>query len=221
MLALILLVMSVGLADSINPSTLAPALLIATGPCAVRRLGRFTMGVFAVSLAAGVALLLGPGQLLLDALPHPEPHEKAIAELVGGLLLVALAAALWLGRHRLARRLSRQGSDEGPERGALALGAGIMAVELPTALPYFAAVAAILASNSSVPAGLALVLLYNVAFVAPLLALLAARRFAGERVEARLEAIGIWLRERAPAALAVLLGLAGVTVAALGVVRLG
>jgi cytochrome c biogenesis protein CcdA len=214
-IALILLVVSVGLADAVNPSTLAPAFLIVTGADAVRRLARFTLGVFLVSLAGGVALVLGPGQLLLNALPHPEPHEKAIVQLVGGLILVALAVGLWLGRHKLGERLNASESANG-DKGAFALGAGIMAVELPTALPYFAAIAAIVAAHVHLAAQLALVLLYNVVFVSPLLALIAARRFAGESMSAKLDSIGDWLRERAIGLLAGLLGVAGVAVAGVG-----
>lgn len=220
MVALILLVVSVGLADSVNPSTVAPAFLIATGADPVRALVRFTLGVLVVSLAGGVALLLGPGQLLLDALPHPSSDEKAIVELVGGVVLIGLATGLWLGRHRIARRFGAASGSARADRGAFALGAGIMAVELPTALPYFAAIAAIVASEVHLAIGVGLVLLYNVAFVSPLLVLIAARRFAGQRLAAKLDAMGDWLRERAVVLLAGLLGTAGVVVATVGTVGL-
>jgi cytochrome c biogenesis protein CcdA len=220
-LALLLLVVSVGLADAVNPSTLAPALVMVTGPGAVRRLTEFTVGVFAVSLVGGVALVLGPGQLLLDALPHPRPHARAVVALVGGLLLLTLAAGLWLGRERLAHRFAAGGDGSArTNRGALALGAGIMAVELPTALPYFAAIAAILAAHIHLGLQIALVVLYNVAFVAPLLALLVVRELAGERARTKLEALGTWMRVRAPALVAGLLAVLGVLLTALGLGRL-
>jgi cytochrome c biogenesis protein CcdA len=218
-LALLLLVVSVGLADSVNPSTLAPALVLATRRGAVRQLAGFTLGVFVVSLAGGLALLLGPGQLLLDALPHPGRELKHVIQLVGGVVLVGLGAAFWLGRHRIAARMASAGSANA-NRGAFALGAGIMAVELPTAVPYYAVIGAILATPRSLTVRIAYVVLYNVAFVAPLLALLAVRRFAGEGTEARLDAIGTWLRERGPAVLAMLLAVLGVVVATFGIVGL-
>jgi cytochrome c biogenesis protein CcdA len=218
-LALILLVISVGLADSINPTTLAPAFLMATAPDGAKAVARFTLGVFAVSLAGGLVLLLGPGQLILSALPHPGAHAKAVAETVGGALLLALATLTWIHRDRIASRLSKE-HDEPSDRGALALGAGLMAIELPTALPYFAAIAAVLASPFSLGAQIALVVLYNVAFIAPLLVLLVARELAGEKAAARLERLGAWLRLRAPAAIAVLLALLGLVVGAVGVSHL-
>ncbi|MDQ1741933.1 MAG: Sap, sulfolipid-addressing protein, partial [Pseudonocardiales bacterium] len=83
------------------------------------------------------------------------------------------------------------------------------------------AIAAIVASGIHPVAGIGLVLVYNVAFVSPLLALIAARRLAGARMVAKLDATGDWLRERAPVILAALLAVAGVAVAAVGLARLG
>jgi cytochrome c biogenesis protein CcdA len=221
--ALLLLVVSVGLADSVNPSTLAPALVLVAQPRGGRSVALFTLGVFGVSLAGGLVLLLGPGQLILSALPHPDPHTRAVVEVAGGALLVVLGVATWLGRERLAAHLadSRDNDPHRAGRGALALGAGIMAVELPTALPYFAAIAAILASKFSVVTEIFLVVLYNVAFVAPLLALILVRELAGERASARIERAGTWLRRHVPAIIAVLLALVGVVVAIVGLSHLG
>ena len=221
MLALILLVLSIGLADAINPTTLAPAFLLATAPDGAKAVGRFTLGVFAVSLAGGLVLLLGPGQLILSALPHPDARGKAWAEAIGGVVLLGLAAVTWIHRERIASRLAKEDDDpKTSDRGALALGAGIMAIELPTALPYFAAIAAILASPFALGTQIALVVLYNVTFVAPLLVLFVARKVAGETAAARLERIGAWLRVRAPAAIAILLAVLGVVVAAVGLAHL-
>src|SRR5207253_11148571 len=63
--ALVFLVVSVGLVDSLNPSTIAPALYLATGKNAVRSLAGFTAGVFGFNLAGGVVLLLGPGRAVV------------------------------------------------------------------------------------------------------------------------------------------------------------
>jgi hypothetical protein len=52
LLELVALVVSVGLADSLNPSTIGPALYLATGPTAVRNVVEFTVGVFLVSSRA-------------------------------------------------------------------------------------------------------------------------------------------------------------------------
>ena len=82
------------------------------------------------------------------------------------------------------------------ERSSLLLGAGIMLVELPTAFPYFAAIAAILSENLSTWRELALLLLFNVLFVTPLLLILAARALLGERGVARLDRVRVGLHAR-------------------------
>jgi hypothetical protein len=63
-LALIALALSVGIVDSINPSTIGPAVYLASTTHAARSLSLFTAGVFAVYATGGIALALGPGQAL-------------------------------------------------------------------------------------------------------------------------------------------------------------
>ena len=58
-----------------------------------------------------------------------------------------------------------------------------MAVELPTAFIYFGAISAVLAAHRVAVAEVSLLVVYNAIFVAPLVAILAIRRFAGERAE--------------------------------------
>jgi cytochrome c biogenesis protein CcdA len=220
-LALVLLVVSIGLTDSLNPTTVAPALFLATERHgAATRIASFTLGVFAVSLVGGLLVVIGPGQLLLHALPHPGPRAKHIAELVGGAGLLALAVALWLGRHHVTRRISSSTKGGRGIGATFLLGAGIMAVELPTAFPYFAAIAAIVASDVALSAQILLLVLFNVAFVVPLLAILAIRVVAGERASRTLERLGGWLRRQAASFVAVLLGLLGAVAVAIGLVGL-
>ena len=220
MFALVVLVVSVGIADSLNPSTLGPALLYAVGRHARRDVAEFTLGVFTMSTAGGLVLLLGPGRLLASRVSKPSPHTVHLAELVAGTVLLALAGVLWLGRARVARRLGRRPARTG--RSAFLLGAGIMAVELPTAFPYFAAVAAIVGSRSGTGTQVLLVLLYNVVFVAPLVALLVIITAAGSRgaelaVSAR-SLLQRWAPIALPAALA-LIGLVLLVLGAVGLVR--
>jgi Sap, sulfolipid-1-addressing protein len=106
-----------------------------------------------------------------------------------------IAVALWLGRRRLARRqLPMRGSSS---RSALIAGASIAAVELPTAAPYFAVIAAIVAASASVPQEIGLLALYNVALVLPLLAILIVLMLAGEPADQWLQRGGAWLQRLA------------------------
>src|SRR5436305_2766233 len=95
---------SIGLADSLNPTTVGPALYLATARKRVVRVVQFTIGVFAVNLFAGVVLAIGPGRLLLGLVPHPRGTVRHIIELVAGVVLLTVAVALWTGRRSLARR---------------------------------------------------------------------------------------------------------------------
>jgi len=199
-LALLALVVSVGLADSINPSTMAPALYYATTGNARSTLTSFAVGVFLVYFAGGVLALVGGRELVTSLAPHPSARVKHEVEVGGGLLLLGVAASVWLTREARARS-------------SLALGAAIMAVELPTAFPYFAAIAAISASRTSIVAQLGLIGLYSLMFVLPLVGILAARTLAGARGERVLQSVRTWVQRNAPAVLAgtlTAIGLAGV-----------
>ena len=88
---------SVGLADSLNPSTVGPALYIATGRQRVWRVTQFTIGVFSVSFVGGIVLTIGPGRLLLGLVPHPQGTVRHVIELVAGVVLLVIAVATFLG----------------------------------------------------------------------------------------------------------------------------
>jgi cytochrome c biogenesis protein CcdA len=214
MLRRIGLAISVGLADSLNPSTVGPALYLATARRGAWRVTQFTVGVFSVTLAGGLVLTIGPGRLLLGLVPHPQGTVRHVIELVAGVALLGAAAALWLGRRSLARReLPGRGGGRGS---AFITGASIAAVELPTAAPYLAVIAAIVASTAKLPEEIGLLVLYNVAFVLPLLAIIVVLLVAGKRADPWLQRGGAWLQRRWPVVLAGLLLLVGSILAVLG-----
>jgi cytochrome c biogenesis protein CcdA len=214
MLRLVGVVISVGLADSLNPSTVGPALYLATGTEASMRVGQFTLGVFGVNLLAGLILTIGPGRLLVALVPNPQGTVRHVIELTAGAIMLALAAGLWLARHRLARH-------ELPGRGqnassALVLGASLALIDLPTAAPYLATIAAIAASSATVPQEIVLLGLYNAMFVVPLLAIVAVLLVAGRRADPWLQRIGAWLQRRWPVVLSSLLLVVGGALIVLG-----
>jgi cytochrome c biogenesis protein CcdA len=218
MLRLIGLVVSIGLADSLNPSTIAPALFMAGGEDAREQVTEFTIAVFVVYLAGGAAIALGPGQLLLSLVPHPDHETRNILEIIAGVVMLFAAWLLWHNRERLSNREPVTVRTDG-KSGAI-LGATITAIELPTAFPYFAAIAAIVGSGLDIGRQIVLLVLFNLCFVAPLLAIVWTVTFAGERAE---EVLGRWrtrLQAHWPAVLAGLALLAGVIVILLGVTGL-
>ena len=175
---------------------------------------QFTVAVFLVELAARIVLTIGPGRLLLGLVPHPRDTVRHVIELVAGLVLLAVAVALWVGRRTLTRRELPMRAGGGGS--AFIAGASIAAVELPAAAPYFAVIAGITVSKASIPQEIALLVLYNVCFVLPLLAIMAVLLFAGERADPWLREGGAWLQRRWPVMLASLLLFVGSVLLVLG-----
>jgi cytochrome c biogenesis protein CcdA len=218
MLRLIGLAVSIGLADSINPTTIAPGLYLASGEAPRRRVLEFTLAVFVVSLIAGVIIALGPGQLLLSAVPHPRRRTRDTLEVVIGALLLVASAFLWLRRDKLSHREPPKFEAEG--RSSAILGAMITAIELPTAFPYFAVIAAVVGSGAGAVRQIMLLVIFNLCFIAPLLAILGVLTFARDRATSLLGSARDKLQRNWPRVLSVLLFVAGVFVVLLGVTGL-
>jgi cytochrome c biogenesis protein CcdA len=213
MLGLTLLVVSIAVADSVNPSTIVPALWLASAPGA-RGVVSYALGVFTVYLAGGLVLVFGPGPSLIAELHHVRGPVEHALQAGGGILALGFAIAVWRSRR-----------DEGaPARtrrsytrvSAFALGAGIMALELPTAFMYFGAISAILAARVAAPAEISLLITYNALFAGPLLAFLAARRLAGSHGDEWIASADATLRRVGHLALAGVASAAGTTLLAIG-----
>jgi cytochrome c biogenesis protein CcdA len=186
---LLAVVIGIGLVDSANPSTIAPALYLAAGRHAVKSLAGFVAGVFLTNLVAGVLIALGPGKAIMSAVPHPGDHARHLIELAAGGLTLILAAVLWVQRERVAHHVTW--GAQRVHRSSVLVGAGIVLVELPTAIPYFAVIATVVGSARSAATQVILLAVFNVCFVLPLLAILGLRTLAGER------ALGLLARMRA------------------------
>jgi cytochrome c biogenesis protein CcdA len=218
MLRLIGLVVSIGLADSVNPSTIAPGLYLAMGRKGRTGLIQFTLAVFAVNLVGGAAIALGPGQALLALVPKPSATTRYIVEIVAGVVMLVAAGVLWRRRESLARRELPSPSAGG--RSAFLLGLTVSAVELPTAFPYFAVIAAVVGSGFGPVRQLILLGLYNVAFVLPLILMILTLTFAPGHAERILRTARDFLQRRWPVLLAGLALLAGVFVTVIGITGL-
>ncbi len=219
MLRLIALVVSIGIADSVNPTTIAPALYLAGYQNAKRKVIQFTVAVFAVYFLGGVAIALGPGQLVLALVPHPGRHLSYVLEVVAGVAMLTAAAFLWGYRDRLGGKQTMAEFRVDGRSSAL-LGATITAVELPTAFPYFAAIAAIVGSGYDILRQVFLLVLFNVCFILPLLGIIATLQFAGPNATRVLAAGRERLESNWPTVLATLALAAGLFVTALGVTGL-
>jgi cytochrome c biogenesis protein CcdA len=104
------------------------------------------------------------------------------------------------------------------DRSSFLLGATIMAIELPTAVPYFAAIAAIVASGKSLSAQISLLAVFNAVFILPLPAILAVRLLAGEPGQRWLERLRAQLDQRLALLIPALVLIAAATLIVLGTI---
>jgi cytochrome c biogenesis protein CcdA len=205
-------VLSLGLADSINPVTIAVALYLAATPNPGRRLAGYVAGVFAIYLVGGLVLLFGPASLLHLLTHGVDPAVGRVIALVLGVGSLAAAAFVWSRRDRMGKAAL-------PERAlhpgsTLALGGALTLVDLPTAFPLFIVVGAIVHEDLAAPAEATLIALYCAAYALPLVAILALRTLGGPRAEKWLDGLRKRASRWAPAALAVLSLVIGVVLLA-------
>lgn len=217
MLRLIGLVVAIGLADSINPTTVGPALFLAGGERGRGRVAEFTCAVFAVNLLEGAAIALGPGQIVLSRVPHPRGGGAHVLQIVAGAALLGISLFVWSRRRRLPPRPACATNPKG--RSSAMLGATISTVELPTAFPYFAAIAAIGGSGFDTSRQIVLLVLFNTCFVLPLIGIIV-MLFVGDSAASVLSRARDRLQAHWPAVLAGTAFLAGVLVLTVGVAGL-
>ena len=213
--ALAILVLSVAAIDSLNPSTIAPAAVLALRDRPARRVGLFTLGVFAASTAGGLFLLFAVGQSVVARFAHPSQHTEHVLELAVGIALLVVAGLLWLLRDRLRAHLGRE--PKGGGRSAFLLGAGIMAIELPTAFPYFAAILATVGAVHGAVRQTIFIVFYNLVFVAPLLALTLFVALTGHRYRDRIGRVSTLIRTRGPDLLPLGVAIIGAALVIIGV----
>jgi cytochrome c biogenesis protein CcdA len=214
-LAAALIVAGIAVVDSLNPGTIGPALVLAVSEKPVRRILEFSTGFFVVNVAGGIALVLG-----FSLLPTPSDHLKHVGEIVAGVALLAGAFVLLTAHARLVRPTSENTAARRRASSALLFGAGLALAELPTAFPYFAAIAAIEAAGLSTVQEIVLVVGFNVLFLAPVLViavLIAFFPWAWDRV---VDPVRRWLAAHWPRVLATILAVGGVALIVVGVAGL-
>ena len=215
MIGLALLLASIALVDSLNPTTVISALYLATATKPVRGVLGFAAGFFAVNLVGGIVGLVA-GERIASLVPRPTPLVLHTSEIALGLAALVGGWVIWRRRQQVGATFSR--SEGAVGRVAPIAGATLAAVELPTALPYFAAIAAMAGSDQSITVQIVLLVGFNVLYLAPVLAIAGLRAIAGRRAVEMLERVrGLFLRH-AGGALAGLLGAIGVALLTLGAV---
>jgi cytochrome c biogenesis protein CcdA len=206
-----------GLADSLNPATIAVAIVLATGRRPVPRLLLYTFGTWATYLAGGLLLVLGPARFLHSLLHRRPTTAGHVLEIVIGT--IGVAAAVWLWTRR-GDSIEKRVPTEVSRPRALLIGAGITLIDLPTALMYFAAIALIARADISTTAEVTLLVVFNVAYVIPLLAVALLAGVLGPRAAPQLEAMRGFVARWGPRLLALLTGGGGAYILVKGVIGL-
>jgi hypothetical protein len=164
-------VLFLALIDSINPSAIVVTLylLSTAGSRALVQVSVYIGAIFSTYLLLGVALMLGIDSLLPASGSVFDRRTGLIAQsLVGlALLIYSLTASSKSGSPPVVARPAAS------TFAALALlGVTVTVMELPTAIPYFAAIAVMTEADLPIRAWAPLLGIYNVIFILPPTALL-------------------------------------------------
>ena len=166
-----------------------------------------------VSVVGGL-VVLGFGHSVVDLVPRPRPGVLHGIELVLGLAALVGAGVLWRRRHAIGARFARM--EPRAHRLSPLAGGGLAPIELPTALPFLAAIAALSASSQPLTIQILLVVLFQVLFLLPVLAIAIGCALAPRRPGDGLTRIHQLVVRHAGSMVACLLLVAGVALVVLG-----
>jgi cytochrome c biogenesis protein CcdA len=178
---LLLGLLVLALVDSINPSALVITLYLLGRGRAPAQIAVYVGAIFMTYLALGVMLMSGIGALLPSLRTAGSGRLGLLVEGVVGLAMLLYAI----------RAPETAGSTPRVEPGATSyaalalLGVVVTTMELPTAVPYFGAIALLTAADLPIARWLPLLVVYNVIFVLPPVLLLAGHVVFGDRLDAR------------------------------------
>jgi cytochrome c biogenesis protein CcdA len=218
--ALALAVVVIAAPDSLNPSLIVAAVFLTLGAHPIRRSAMFTISAFVITLAGGLAIALGLGDLILSLLPKLSRTAKYDVIIAVGVLVMCGGAVLWWRRDALASEPSDSHREPAEGGSAVLMGAGIAGVELLTAFPYFAAIAMVVGSSVSGAGKVFLLVLYNVIYILPLIAIVAVRAIMGEKGAELLVPVSDWIETHWPVVAAPIAGVAGAALTVYGIVQL-
>jgi len=192
--------------DSVNPSAIAVTLYLLTREHAPGQVVAYVTGIFVTYLALGAAMMLGIHLLLPAWITSDSRPAWALLGIVGlGMVIYAIRAP------KVPAAVA--GSAVEPRArtyaGLFLLGVVVTAMELPTALPYFGAIALLTAAELPAARWLALLIVYNVIFVLPPLLLLAGHIIFGRRLDARYDELRQRLQAGARETMLWIVGLVG------------
>jgi cytochrome c biogenesis protein CcdA len=170
---LLIFITAIAILDSLNPTAISMQVVLLSTRNPIPRTLTFILGVFLTYWVGGLAIALGIGRIISDFLSRFRWDDFADVlypvQFILGIILLIVAYRMKttpyepknLDRHKSLTPLST-------------LGIGIIATasDLPTALPYLAAIERILKAQVDLSMLMGLLVFYNLIFILPLLLLL-------------------------------------------------
>jgi cytochrome c biogenesis protein CcdA len=201
----LLSLLALAVVDSINPSAIVVTLYLLTRDRAAPQAAVYIAAIFVTYFALGAAMMSGVAALLPSLTTFGDARIGLIAEgIIGlGMLTYAFKAPSTAGAAPAAA--PRQSTYAG----LALLGLTVTIMELPTAVPYFAAIALLTSAGLSAGGWLPLLLLYNAIFVLPPVLLTAAHVVSGRGMEARFATLRTRLQAGARETMVWIFGLVG------------
>jgi hypothetical protein len=173
--------LALALVDSINPSAIVVTLYLLSRERVTAQVVVYIATIFLTYLTLGVMMISGVDALL--------PSLRTVG---GGRLefivqgLIGLAMLVYAIRAPTTATSASRGEPSASSYAALALlGVTVTAMELPTAVPYFGAIALLTTADLPMTQWLPLLVLYNAIFVFPPVLLLVGHIVFGGRLDAR------------------------------------
>lgn len=194
MLALVPSLTTIALLDSLSiiPLCIVVLAILLSGPSPVVGSFAFIIGVCVTYFGVGVLVLLGL-QEVFDAINAyavrlwQSPYtEELVLQIVVGVGLIAFG---WRLAARRAKPPTKSARDAMTAPQACLAGAGLTIAGLPGAVPYLAAIDLALRAELQLAERMWLIAYYNIAFAAPLAAIVGLRLASGGRGDALLETI--------------------------------
>ncbi len=208
MIGVLLAVVPLAMVDSLNPATLTMGACLTIVDRPVRALRANIVAVYITYYSIGILATLGPAAAIVRALSGNSGSAAQVAHLVEGLLLFAAGAYLWHRRKRTS------GTPRPPptigRAGAALLGVLVTIADIPTAVPYLAAIAILASSHLAVSGKLIVLTVYCLIYTLPLQAVLAIQIVMGRAGRGLITALHQGVERWAPLALSALCVLLGV-----------
>ena len=173
--------LALALVDSINPSAIVVTLYLLSRERVPAQVVVYVAAIFLTYLTLGAMLMLGIDALL--------PSLRTTASSRLGFIvqgLVGLAMLVYAIRAPTTAKSAPRVEPSASTYAALALlGVVVTTMELPTAVPYFGAIALLTTADLPMARWLPLLILYNAIFVLPPVLLLVGHIVFGRRLDAR------------------------------------